>query len=354
MAHSLSRYGRPVRVFVIGSMRRPAGGDGGQAAFSAACRTIGASLAAAGHDLALCSPFGDSADFHVLSGARTSAGPTAGRIHFYFPDEPGVRAQLDEAAVASDVRRPQPPPRERTDAAWRNAWLLSQLAALDDSDVVVAVGGSETGSSGLLLALARSRRMPILPFGFVDGAARTVLEASFYELKDTIGDSGIASLSSVDGARSCAELIGTLVARRQAGSPPISREPLFFISYARDRPEEGDFVETVLRRRGHVVHRDDSTFGAGHDVHGAISESVHRADVFIALWCREYACSPWCFDELDQALNRRERPRMWIFCVDDTRIVPPRARNLVHYRASTRDALQGHLVTLLDALRSEQ
>jgi hypothetical protein len=125
----------------------------------------------------------------------------------------------------------------------------------------------------------------------------------------------------------------------------------FFISYARSRPQEADFVEMILRRRNLTVFRDDRDFGAGRSVSGEISEYICQAQVFVTLWCKEYACSPWCFDEFDSALARHKDGHLalWLLCVDDTRIVPPAARQLINYPIRTREELEGRVLSLLES-----
>jgi hypothetical protein len=113
-------------------------------------------------------------------------------------------------------------------------------------------------------------------------------------------------------------------------------------------------VETLLRRRNLRVFRDESEFGAGHSIPIAIQEGIFNANVFIALWSTEYACSPWCFDELELALDRHASGalELWLLRVDSTRVVPTRARDLVHYDVPTREMLEGRVLSLLDSRKS--
>lgn len=80
-------------------------------------------------------------------------------------------------------------------------------------------------------------------------------------------------------------------------------ERKIFISYARRRPCEADYIETLLRRRGVSVFRDESEFGAGKEIPVQIEENIYKSNTFIAVYCAEYACSPWCYDELELALT---------------------------------------------------
>ncbi|RBN36059.1 hypothetical protein DMN50_37435, partial [Priestia megaterium] len=70
----------------------------------------------------------------------------------------------------------------------------------------------------------------------------------------------------------------------------------------------------LLRRRNLQVFRDESKFGAGHAIPTLIEEAIYGANIFIAVWCTEYACSPWCFDEFELALDRAdaEKIELWI------------------------------------------
>ncbi|PHN00708.1 toll/interleukin-1 receptor domain-containing protein [Flavilitoribacter nigricans] len=105
-----------------------------------------------------------------------------------------------------------------------------------------------------------------------------------------------------------------------------------------------------MRRRNHIVLRDEKEFKPGTDIPNSIKENIFRSNIFIAIWCKEYACSPWCFDELNLALDRLEQKKvpMWIICVDDTRMVPPKARDLLHYKVRSREELEGKILHLLE------
>jgi hypothetical protein len=93
--------------------------------------------------------------------------------------------------------------------------------------------------------------------------------------------------------------------------------PRVFISYARCRPEEADLTERTLRRRGFEVFRDEHDFKAGALLLGEVEEHVARCHVFVALWSRDYACSPWCYDELAVALVRAKAGTMQLWLLRD-------------------------------------
>jgi hypothetical protein len=104
-----------------------------------------------------------------------------------------------------------------------------------------------------------------------------------------------------------------------------------------------------LRRRKIELFRDESEFKAGSDIPKTIENEIYKADTFIAVWCREYACSPWCNDELELALERGNEINMWIICVDDTRMVPKKARNLLNYPVHNKEDLERVLLNLLNS-----
>ncbi len=81
----------------------------------------------------------------------------------------------------------------------------------------------------------------------------------------------------------------------------------------------------------------------------SIEENIYKSNTFIAVYCAEYACSPWCYDELELALDlaEKEQIEIWILCVDDTRIVSKRARELVFYQVKRREEIEGKIVSLL-------
>jgi hypothetical protein len=183
---------------------------------------------------------------------------------------------------------------------------------------------------------------------YIGGAAAQAFQRRRYQLEDRFGDriTALNDLSRISEVVRLAEM----AAMGKSARPKRDTPPTFFISYARSRPQEADFVEMLLRRRSFIVLRDEKNFGAGHSIPGEIRENIHGADVFVAIWCREYACSPWCYDELDLALERKTAGVLswWILCVDDTRIVPPLARDLVTYPVRSREELEGLIARLLD------
>jgi hypothetical protein len=328
------------------------------AAVSEVMDQLGFAIGSAGHDLLVCSPFADSADTAVARGvARASQTTGAPAIEFHYPDMPDIVGALDALRSSLqpcriDARGYTPIPEEQG-GGMRNSWLLVQIAAMERSHAVIAVGGRPEGSASLLLAVAESRRKPVLPLTFLGGAAEQYFARHRYSLEDRLDDD-ITILAAPKRISECIRLVERLALGapgQRAASPPR-----FFLSYARSRPAEADFVEMTLRRRGLPVFRDRHDFGAGKPLQGEIDANIEQADVFVAMWSREYACSPHCFDELTSAARRRAasatsakpgKPEIWLLCVDETRVVPPEARDLINFVSTSRQSLEANLLELL-------
>jgi hypothetical protein len=165
--------------------------------------------------------------------------------------------------------------------------------------------------------------------------------------RDRLGSS-LDLLLVEDGAEQAGRLCASIAARAK-----VVCNPKFFLSYAKARPAEADFLEAILRRRNYTVFRDDAEFAAGTPVQSQIVGFIDQSDVFIAVWCQEYACSPWCYDELDYALVRERRGSLsiWLAPVDSTRIVPPGARDKLRFDIySSREQLEGRLLKEIEKL----
>ena len=229
------------------------------------------------------------------------------------------------------------------------SWLFAQLNALDVSAGVIAIGGKSTGSAELLFRLAAARNKSILPLTFLGGAASAYFDFNYWDLYDVLGDrlKAVSEVSEVHRSPAKLEELLSGVASHQATNR-------FFISYARARPQEADYVETLLRRRNSIVYRDEEDFEPAAEIPTEIVRNIKRSNVFIAIWCKEYACSPWCFDELELAIERHKagQTELWIFCVDETRMVPRAARTLNYYTVSSREDLEGKILHLINRLQS--
>lgn len=317
--------------------------------------TLGAELVSQGHEIIVCSPFPDSADYYVLQGIAAILKGSHPTISIYHPEIPSVENSLKDLLTSlglSNVHRF--PCSVGGDSAIpevaQYAWLFAQLNAMDACAGLIIVGGKPNGSLNLLLHLANARNKGVLPLTFLGGAARDHFDANYWELRDLIPND-VSVLSDPSAIAAVPGILETLLTGNQSEA-----ERTFFISYARARPQEADYVETLLRRRNHVVYRDEEHFEPAADTQAEIIKNIKRASVFVALWCREYACSPWCFDELEIGLERHSKglAELWIFCVDDTRIVPKAARTLNYYPVHSREMLEGKILFLLNKLEERE
>ncbi len=340
-----------MKLFFVGSRFHENGtplADGG--ALQSSMRDLAEQLAGNGHQLVVCSPFEDSVDLEVLAGAARTSGP---RVEIHYPDTPDLRAKVDGVTEAlglpklSAFRHPNLDP--DGDRPGQYSWLFAQLAALNRSHVLIAAGGNPAGSSNLLLHVAEAQRKPILPLSHLGGSALDAYERLRYTLEGQLGD--LARWPENPTPDRVCDVVRRLTVRK-TDFVKRSGEPRLFLSYAKARPAEADLVESLIRRRGLQIFRDDQSFEAGKHLPTQIREQIHRSDIFIALWSSHYACSPWCHDELELALDRRENGlELWILDLDGTRMVPPRARELVYYPCHDRAKLIQHLNERLEPLR---
>lgn len=320
---------------------------------------LGQELTKKGHDILVCSPFEDSADFAIVNGiAPSETDSDSASVEFHYPESEFVKGKITALCERLGLTPrlcayPAPPDLQASRETLRYAWLLAQLRALDKSHAVITVGGKTNESANLLLLLAEGRRHHVLPLTFLGGAAAQSFQRRRYQLSDSLGDDRLHMLADPKFIHEIPSLLESLVSE-QPTRHEHRKAKHFFISYARSRPSEADFVEMTLRRRNYSVIRDEHDFGAGRSLPNEISEYIYSANVFVVLWCREYACSPWCFDELDLALKLKHEGKLtlWLIRLDDTRIVPPGARKLIDYQARTRKELEDLILRLLEQLES--
>lgn len=319
-----------------------------------ACTRIGKVLSDSGHSLVICSPFQDSADYWALSGftQNMSNSNSNNSTEIHYVDTESIRNEICTLESAYNTHKiikiPYPAPNIENKDSISLAWLLCQLNALESCHVVIAIGGKTDGVANMLLLLAEAKRKPIIPLSFLGGAAGQAFHRRRYELEDRLG----ADYLLLQDQNSIDKVIENLdiIHKIQNDGTSKSSNPKFFISYPRSRPSEADYIETLLRRRNLQVYRDESDFGAGSEIPTEITEAIHAADIFVAIWCVDYACSPWCFDEFELALDRHNssKLKLWILCVDETRIIPKRARDLNYFNVCSRDEIEGRILSLLE------
>lgn len=341
-----------MRVFIIGSFKDLINISSEQ--FSDYCYKLGKELAKYPIELVLCSPYEDSSDKQVFNGIIESDivklqinvicpndENTPNKWETLFKANANIKHFIEKLGYDETIENNQ-----------QFSWLYTQIQALSACDIVFVIGGRLEGSANLLLRIAEAEDKNVIPLYQLGGLAEHYFRRNYYKLLDTWGEDDL----NLFGEN---EKISIIV--KTVLDSPIPRkkkliknpDPIFFLSYSRARPQEADFVEMQLRRRGFTVIRDDHDINESVDITNAIQESINKADVFIALWSKEYACSPWCFDEMTTAVNKKQKDKytIWLLCLDDTRIVHPRARNLLHFKVKTREEIEGRISLLLEKYR---
>ncbi|MBC9911041.1 toll/interleukin-1 receptor domain-containing protein [Chitinophaga varians] len=320
--------------------------------FNLFCNALGRCLANINATLNLCSPYEDSADYQLLQGIGQLAKVNL-EIKLYFPATNEIRTKWNELLVGMDdisvEKFPQESALTQEKIDRKYAWLFSQIQAVKNSNYVFVIGGNTSGASNLLARVADMEDSQVIPFPQFKGVGEIFFNKKYYQLLDNWGKNFVDLLGNNDQLE---KVIHNLMEPPITVDPQTSRKAdkkIYFISYAKKRNSEADFLETLLRRRNLNVIRDENDFIPGTDVSNAIMESIAQCDVFIALWCCEYACSPWCFDELHKALesNKKNGKEIWILSLDRTRMVHPEARKMLMYDAFTRDSLEAKILSLL-------
>lgn len=318
-----------MKVFIIGGKGDPAGKE--SVKLETFCKTLGLQLAASDHQVVLCSEWRTSADYQVLLGMASSEQiKVPEKLIIHRPDDNIIRQGWRDLEHQLGFVEPRyeshigPAFRDangevESGEGLRLAFLLCQLAALKECDVVVTVGGRLDGPAAMLLAVAREQRVPILPFRFLGGAAEKVYNQLEGELRRRL-DKNVEKLShEEDGAAAVLKLIEELHKKT------FSTNIRIFMSYSWKRGDYADLVEAILRRRENVfVFRDESEILSGESIPEKIRyELENQCDVFLALWGREYVESPHCYDEMQLWYNSNGLDRLYLLRFDQTRPVWP-------------------------------
>ncbi|WP_346891545.1 TIR domain-containing protein [uncultured Roseibium sp.] len=340
-------------IFVIGGITgETADVDAETPRLNHACLKLGAALAHAGAQLLICSPFPDSADYYTAMGyADAKAG---GEIHFHSP----IHAKVEEKRnlLRQSLGQPNltiqdwnyPGPEGDNGDSWYQAWLLAQLQALDKADVVVALGGKVSKTANTLLHLAEAKGIPIVPFAFLGGAAqRSYLRRNWVRLNPDFDPSILESDRGIEQTVSVINrLLLDRVKRSMAGGVPPKT---VFVSVARPDAAMGAALKNLLQSKGLEALMGDNILESGQMVPAAIEQGIRSSDVMAVLWSRAYAQSVWCYDELSLALSLEALGimKIWLFNLDDSPIVPTRARKLAAVSIRTSENLRAAVAELL-------
>lgn len=314
-----------------------------------ACLELGRSLATAGVKMIVCSPFPDSADYYSVSAyAHSGAG---GVIEFHSPRHSDVDEKHKELldilgdSAPKIVRFGHPGPElgpdiEENREAWRQAWLLSQLEAVERAEMVVAIGGRASRAANTLLHLAERQHIPILPFTFLSGAAQRAFARQDWTTIHPAIDPKV--LAREDGVKEVIALANQLLTDvTLLDNRPVQHLQTLFVSRAHQDSSLSDLLCNYLQTAGFEVLTGDGAAGPSQLVPTSIEQAILKAGIFIVLWSARYALSPWCYDELmfALALKKKGHVAIWLFDLDGSAIVPTEARKLKKLRVRTPSEL---------------
>jgi len=294
--------------------------------------TLGHVLAKAGVQLLICSPFPDSVDYYAAMGYADAK--CGGVIQFHSPTHSTVEEK--RCLLRKTLGRPglviqdwnYPGPEGNEEDVWFQSWFLAQIQALEKADVVVALGGKVSQTASTLLHLAEAKGLPIIPFAFLGGVAQRSYERRDWSRLNPGFDSSI--LCDIDGVEHTIEIANRLMLDRMQSSLCPERPKVVFVSFAHQDSAMANALRAALLKEGIEVLVGDEEIRTDQMITATIEQAVLRSDVCAILWSRQYAQSPWCYDEMSLAINQQEygKIKVWLFNLDDSPIVPAQARKL--------------------------
>ena len=324
-----------MKILIIGSEGDL--GSNGAAILARFCGQLGKEVRASSHQILLCSEQKSSADYQVLKGMVGAPGQMGGdRVIVHRPDDPTIRASWEDLEVDLQIQRQlnylshfgptfrAPDGSVASEEGLRLAFLLCQMAALKESDVVIAVGGRTDGAAAVLLAIAREQRKPIIPFRFLGGEAERIYNQIEGDLRVRLGYEAEKLSHADEGSAAIMSLLDRIEPAKGVSRDKASLR--IFLSYAWRRGDYADLVEAILRRRQNVfLFRDETEIRSGESITATIDlELEKQCNAFLALWGQEYVESPQCYDEMH--LWQKRDHNLERFCLlrfDGTRPVWP-------------------------------
>jgi len=339
-------------VFVIGGVTSETKDSEGELPrLHNASLKLGRLIARAGAQLLICSPFPDSVDYYVATGY--AEGRARGVIHIHSPSHPKVaekRNLLVEFLKRNDLMiQDWKYPGPETDEGWQQAWLLSQLQALDKADLVVAIGGKVSRTANTLLHLAEAKRLPVVPFSFLGGAAKRAFDRRDWKRLNPGLDPTVMERDA--GVEETISIANQLILDRTIRLFGTSQAPrALFVSFARQDSDTGSAVAVFLKESGFEALTGDTEIRSDQMVSASIEQAILKSDVCIILWSKFYALSPWCYDELALSTSRCSQglTRVWLLNLEDSAVVPTEARKLPSIAARGSNAAIGAIQELLE------
>lgn len=287
--------------------------------------------------LVICSLFDDSVDYYVFKEFIKNGKDV--ELHYWDTQE--ANKQIEKIVGRKNISKF--PYLSNNNLDRKYSYLFCQINAMRVADVIIVVGGKTEGSANLLLHIADLDNKLVIPIISLGGAGKQYYDRNLHIIKDLLKDK-----YECMGSNDVEKIINSFLDNIPQYSTKRNEVKRVFISYARANPKWADQIELILRRRNISLFRDESEFKGGSDIQKEIQDEILKADTFIAVWCSDYACSPWCMDEMEMALDRIKDINLWIIRVDETRIVPKRARNLLGYKVNEIRDLERVLVKLIN------
>jgi TIR domain len=198
--------------------------------------------------------------------------------------------------------------------------------------------------------LAEAKSLPLVPFTFLGGAAHRAFARRDWKHLNPGFDASI--LEKEHGIDHTIEIANRMIIDRVARVSGRSAQKLkrVFLSFAHHDSAMASAMKSFLLDRGVEVLVGDDEIRADQMIAASIEQALLTSDVCAVLWSRNYALSPWCFDELSLAMNQQLQGRMnvWLLNLDDSPVVPTQARKLAAISVRSREAIERVIGELLD------
>ena len=85
-----------MKVFLLGGLVRQPSSDEEIVLLSKSCTNLGRSIRKGGHELIVCSPFKDSADYFAVSGFASSRSTSRRKVFIHYPNIERVDSEVQE------------------------------------------------------------------------------------------------------------------------------------------------------------------------------------------------------------------------------------------------------------------
>lgn len=352
------------RAFVIGGVTRKNEFRTLEADYLAHLSTgIGRTLADHGIELVVCSPFPGYADISSVLGYVEGTYPY--KITFHHPDHEDVDKEMnnlrkilgDKAGYIGKSFRHRRPifsefdDKATQDRAWGEAWRISQINAVRNADVILALGGRTDGTAITTLTFAELNHVPILPLSVLGGAA-----AHIYENRDWGAYPNVNKLH-LSGNDAIHHLVSEMEAllRNSIAREPMREKKLpksVFLSRAQEDQLLVEPLINLFQDKGIEVRMGDVDTAKGEPVEKTIEQAIRASDAFIAIWTSKYALSQWCQNELDQAFREYEHGKhfLWLINTLDEPISHRAGRQVRAPHADTPYSIRDLIAKILDTL----